>query len=304
MIRAGDTTAAIDYFSRVIEVHPNDSMAYFDRGFLKENIGDLQGALADYTKQIEVDPSSVDSYFLIGLLKLRLKEYTNAIWNFNKVTDLEPDNVDAFFKRGYARLYTGEYGLAVADFSAAISMRPYDVEALSHRAWAEAQLKEFDQALADCDQAIQYDPKYVSTYYFKAWIRQQMKDEAATLYNLKIVYTMEPESQFVFPGAVPQQINAESIGKQLKKYNKEKRTNFAELYTRARVNEYLKNWAMAELNFTLALNVQPTCLNCLLNRAKTRLQLNQKDGACADVELFRKAGGTILPVELMNFCKD
>ena len=50
-----DYHAAIEYFTRVIEVSPNDSVAYFDRAMAKEMLHDYNGAIEDYTKQIGID---------------------------------------------------------------------------------------------------------------------------------------------------------------------------------------------------------------------------------------------------------
>ena len=45
-----DYQGAIDYFSRVIEISPKDSMGYFDRGYVKDLIKDYIGAIEDFSK--------------------------------------------------------------------------------------------------------------------------------------------------------------------------------------------------------------------------------------------------------------
>src|ERR1700741_1813743 len=62
---------AIDCFSKIIELNPKDSFAYFDRAMAKEIVGDDKGAIADYTNAIGLDAMNVDAYCLRGMGKDR-----------------------------------------------------------------------------------------------------------------------------------------------------------------------------------------------------------------------------------------
>jgi len=83
--------------SKIIELNPNDSMAYFDRAIMRENLGDTIGALSDLTKEIEIDPKSADNYFLRGMLYKNSNEYEKALSDFEKVNHLDYGNADAHF---------------------------------------------------------------------------------------------------------------------------------------------------------------------------------------------------------------
>lgn len=83
--------------TRIIASNPKDSMAYFDRGIMRENIGDTLGAIADFTKQISLDKKNADSYFLRGILYHKTKQYQFALSDFQKVIRLDYGNADAHF---------------------------------------------------------------------------------------------------------------------------------------------------------------------------------------------------------------
>jgi len=83
--------------SRIIELYPNDSLAYLDRGIMRENMGDTIGAIADFSKEIEIDPKSADNYFLRGMLYQKTNNYENALSDFRKVNHLDAGNADAHF---------------------------------------------------------------------------------------------------------------------------------------------------------------------------------------------------------------
>lgn len=88
---------AIFNFTKVIELNPNDSLAYFDRGMAKEYANDFQGAIVDYSLQLKVDPNMVDCYFLRGILQRRLNNIKQAEADFLKTIELEEDNADAHY---------------------------------------------------------------------------------------------------------------------------------------------------------------------------------------------------------------
>ncbi len=83
--------------SQVIALFPNDSMAYFDRAIMRENLGDTLGAIADLTKEIEIDSKNADNYFLRGMLYQKTNNYSLALKDFRKVNHLDFGNADAHF---------------------------------------------------------------------------------------------------------------------------------------------------------------------------------------------------------------
>lgn len=83
--------------SKIIELYPNDLLAYLDRGIMRENMGDTIGAIADFSKEIEIDPKSADNYFLRGMLYQKTNNYENALSDFRKVNHLDAGNADAHF---------------------------------------------------------------------------------------------------------------------------------------------------------------------------------------------------------------
>ena len=83
--------------SKIIELYPNDSLAYFDRAIMRENLGDTLGAIADLTKEIEIDPKSADNYFIRGMLYQKTNKYEKALSDFRKVNHLDAGNADAHF---------------------------------------------------------------------------------------------------------------------------------------------------------------------------------------------------------------
>lgn len=107
--------SAIIFYSRIIEISPNDSIVYLDRAMARECLGDFAGAARDYTKQLRVDSTNVDCYFLRGINRYKLKQYKAAISDFDHTLALEPDNADAWQYRGESKTALGRFKEAASD---------------------------------------------------------------------------------------------------------------------------------------------------------------------------------------------
>jgi tetratricopeptide (TPR) repeat protein len=144
-----DYAGAIEYFTRVIELSPNDSIAYFDRAMAKEYLGDYKGAIEDYTKQIAIDNEAVDSYFLRGMAEHHLKYFESAIADFTKTVELESTNGDAFYWSALSKTELGNYKEAIGDCDKAIKLKPQEAKYYFQRGKLYLVLKKSEDACND-----------------------------------------------------------------------------------------------------------------------------------------------------------
>ena len=86
-----------EVLTQIINVYPMDSMAYFDRAIMRENLGDTLGAISDLTRQISIDGENADNFFLRGILFHKTRQFSLALADFKKVIELDFGNADAHF---------------------------------------------------------------------------------------------------------------------------------------------------------------------------------------------------------------
>jgi tetratricopeptide (TPR) repeat protein len=121
---AKEYVQAIENFTKVIELNPKDTIAYFDRGMAKEYNKDLEGAIEDYSLQLTIDPNMVDCYYLRALLERRLNQLKKAEKDFLKTIELEEDNADAHFYLSQMYEAKKKHKLALKHINAAIIFNP------------------------------------------------------------------------------------------------------------------------------------------------------------------------------------
>jgi Flp pilus assembly protein TadD len=77
-MKSNDYNGAISDFSTVIDLEPNYSGAYTNRGLSKININDFSGALDDLNKVIEIDPKEPTAYVNRGAFKFEKGDFDGA----------------------------------------------------------------------------------------------------------------------------------------------------------------------------------------------------------------------------------
>ncbi|NES77707.1 MULTISPECIES: tetratricopeptide repeat protein [Okeania] len=100
--RAKDYEAAIQYFSRVIEINPNFAEAYYGRGLAKFDLGNNKEAIVDYTQALAINPNYIDAYLARGIAKLAVKDISETIADANQIIAINNNYAPAYKLLGNA----------------------------------------------------------------------------------------------------------------------------------------------------------------------------------------------------------
>lgn len=114
--------AEIAELTELIEINPQDALAYYNRGVVKFELKDYQGAIADYTKAIEIDPMDAITYSNRCGAKLNLGNNKGAIDDCNKALEIDPKIAIAYNNRGIAKRKFGDNIGECADYKKAVSL--------------------------------------------------------------------------------------------------------------------------------------------------------------------------------------
>ena len=114
----GQYSEAIQDFTKVIGLNPDDAETYYFRGFTYYNQGNHDYAIKDFTKAIELNPDDAETYHFRGFIHYSNGEYDQAIEDFTKAIELNPDYAEAYLVRRAAYDSQGEYDHAIKDFHA------------------------------------------------------------------------------------------------------------------------------------------------------------------------------------------
>ena len=97
---------------------------YFLNGNACYDLGLYDLAIANYDKAIQLEPNNTHAYNNRGLAKAALGEYFAAISDFDKAIQLKPTSAGTYYSRGNAKLNLGQAFAAISDYDKAIQLKP------------------------------------------------------------------------------------------------------------------------------------------------------------------------------------
>ncbi len=98
-----DYSGAIEDFTEAIEMDPQISSAYNNRGFAKQKLNDYSGAIADFTAVLGMDENDETALLNRGIANTKIKDYSGAISDLTRFIAHNPDNALAYYYRAIAK---------------------------------------------------------------------------------------------------------------------------------------------------------------------------------------------------------
>jgi len=121
----GDLDASAAEYGKAIQVNPNDSLAYENRGLINFKRQKFDESLADYNKAIELDPGHAEAYLERGVVLMQKADSASddlALADFSKTIDLSSDNGRAYVYRAMMYYIKQEYDKSWNDVHKAQSL--------------------------------------------------------------------------------------------------------------------------------------------------------------------------------------
>jgi tetratricopeptide (TPR) repeat protein/V8-like Glu-specific endopeptidase len=278
--------ALIDY-DKSINLNPNYSFAYNNRGILKDQLNDIPGALADYNKAITLDPNNANAYSNRGLLKdEKLNDTSGALADYNKTITLDPNNAIAYSNRGNLKANKlNDIPGALADYNKAIALDPNNSISYYNRgSLKNNKLNDIPGALADYNKAIALNPNNAIAYSNRGLLKKnKLNDVPGALadYNRAITLNPNDASAYISRGILKAE-KLDSTPGALADFNKAITLdpNNANAYQNRGVLKHLK------------LNDTPGAITDLRQAAKLHRQQGHTKGLQSALEVLRLIGAT------------
>lgn len=131
---SGDFRGSAADFTKIIQLNPRHSGAYFMRGLSKKKLYDYPGAMVDYTKAIELElkKSNSDMKFCAKIyanragIKEDVKDLIGAIKDYDKAIEFDTDYASLYVLRGKNKFAVGDKKGACLDWSIAHNLGDRD----------------------------------------------------------------------------------------------------------------------------------------------------------------------------------
>ncbi len=135
---------------------PNpEAKAYFEQGENYQKTGNIEAAIEAYTKAIELDNKCIEAYSNRGNLYKNLGLWEKSLGDYDEIIAIRPNNATAYYNRGNLYREQGLLDQALKDYDQAIELQPDNAAAYGNRGVLYAEQRQEDKALLDYNQAIE-----------------------------------------------------------------------------------------------------------------------------------------------------
>jgi tetratricopeptide (TPR) repeat protein len=175
-LRSRQFSAAVEAFTRAIEMDPDNAEAYNHRGVARAYIGKIDDAISDYTRALEIKPELVGALNNRGSAYYQKKLLNQAIADYSKAIEINPYLAEAYSNRGTAWASKGDYFRAIRDYTQALEANPFFDAPYYNRGRALLAIGDYGQAIADLERVIELNPKFHDAYHLLATIFAECAD--------------------------------------------------------------------------------------------------------------------------------
>lgn len=286
----GDHKQAEKFFTEAIDLNPDNSLAWHNRGWAYIEQKKFKQALTDFNKASELRPNSELPYFGRGWVYNQQKQYAAAIREYDKVIELNPRYAVAWNNRGAAKSWLDKMHEAIQDYDKAIELNPRYAKAYENRGKAYGSLGNNVQAAEDLHLAAKINSSNQGADKVieeaEALTKRGEISEALALYNQAA--ELYPDNQFIF-------VNRGNIYNNhfrdydaaIADYNKTLELNpkFSWPYlNRAIALGRLKRWDEAIVDYGRALEMDQNYASAYNGRAWSYCQIGKFEEAIVDAD--------------------
>ena len=112
----GEFEKALDLYSQVINLNPNNYLAYHNRGCSYARLGDLNSAMQDLNRSISLNSRYGHAYFTRSFIRSQMNDNDNAFNDLLKAIELDPNHAMAHYNLGVYYLNAGDQQRSLAHF--------------------------------------------------------------------------------------------------------------------------------------------------------------------------------------------
>jgi tetratricopeptide (TPR) repeat protein len=190
---AEDYSAAIEAFTKVVELKADHDRALNYRGLCYEKIGDFESASKDYNLAIGIKPKVGEYHSNLGHAYFKLKKYDDALSTLAVAIDRDKKNLAAYQTKLYSHIAIQQFSEAVEVGKLAV-LRSKSEETYYDLGVAQDSLKDYKSSIYSFGRAKFYNPKLVEAYIGIAHGKMKTNDFLNALKDVDKAIAMSPQS--------------------------------------------------------------------------------------------------------------
>jgi tetratricopeptide (TPR) repeat protein len=190
-----DYERAIDVFGQAIEIDPNYSEYYNDRGAVFFKMERFEDAERDYLQAIALSPPYAEVWINLGQCYRAMMRMEDAVRAYARALDLDPTRALALVGRADAHAALGRAGLALPDYDRALALEPDQALVRASRAVVLYEAGRLHDAVADLDAAVELAPEVGELYQNRAVALRDLGRGGEAARDLETYLKLSPDAE-------------------------------------------------------------------------------------------------------------
>jgi tetratricopeptide (TPR) repeat protein len=153
-LNKGDTTKAMEYIDKAIDLNNKDAGIYFQKGKLMAKMQKHEDADQNFSLALNMMPNLVDALIARSVERRMMKKYESAFRDIYAAAKIDSTNPKIYMTFGNLFLAVNDDPNALQSYSKAIQLQPMYAEAYNNRAYVKLLLHDDTGTIADCRRAL------------------------------------------------------------------------------------------------------------------------------------------------------
>jgi tetratricopeptide (TPR) repeat protein len=285
-----DYKTGLSNFSKAIQANPQKAWFYHNRAVCYDALENYQSAITDFNTALSIEKTA-NSYNGLGITYTKLNNFNEAIKNFNLALSLDKNNVESHYNLGYAYGNLKKYQEAINNFNSAIKINPNHFNSLYGRAISLIELSRFNEALIDLNSLALIKPKDLEIIGYRAMCYYETQDYNNAIKDYSTLLSSDPNNISLLGHRAASYSFEDSYDKAIVDYTKilsivksgsSKYMIATTYYFRGKAYASKNDYKSSINDFTECIKYKPDDNTAYFYRATSKMQLDDKTGACAD----------------------
>jgi len=169
----GDGPGALQDMDIAVQLAPQDSMMFANRGAIRGQQGDLDAAMRDLQEALRLDPANALAIGNRAIIHSKRSEFGEALADVDRALAVDPKAAPMWAERCWIGAATAAHLPAtLQDCNKALELLPDDANNFNSRGLANFRMGKFAEATADYDRSIAGNPNVASSFLMRGVVKR------------------------------------------------------------------------------------------------------------------------------------